>query len=904
MDAIQLRCPSCGHAIPPETVHRFCAACGAPLPVTGETATSPAPFAPRPVPVRAVTDADRGSRFLPGTMFAGRYRVVGPLGRGGMGEVYRADDLKLGQPVALKFLPADVERDPERLARFLTEVRLARQVTHPNVCRVYDIGEIDGRHFLSMEYVDGEDLASLLRRIGRLPEDKAIEIARQLCAGLAAAHDEGVLHRDLKPANIMIDGRGRARITDFGLAGATSGISGGEARAGTPQYMAPEQVAGRELSVRTDLYALGLVLYEMFTGKRAFEIKNLDDLQHLPSSTPTSPSSHVSGLNPLVERAILRCLDPDPAKRPPSAEALAAALPGGDPLAMAVAAGDTPSPEMVAAAGADSGLRPVVAGTLLGITLAGMIAITLLAPHFVLSRLAAPAKPPAVFVDDARQLLRQTGFPPGVHDAWGLNVNFSYLNYMSAGRATDAYAGVRDHAVEFWYRESPVLIERLHFLNPDLTPQIGSNDPRLRYSGEVRVQLDRDGRLVQLTAMPPQVAGDEVPGTDASWPLLFRASGLDPDAWIETAPRWTPLHFGDRQRAWVPRDASRLSSEVIRIEAASFQGRPVSYELIYPWTVPSRMLATRRSESERIGDLIAVLIFTALMIGSALVARRNMKLDRIDRRGAFRVAAFVTALLMVIWVVEEDHVPSIWELFLFLMAAGWALFMGVLLGVIYLALEPYVRRLWPTTIMSWSRVLAGTIRDPLVARDVLIGCAAGAVLGTLEFSGHAVTRLVSGIMPRVFASERALHGPLALASEIPQAMVNAIFLALVFLFVLLTLRKLVRWEWLAIVVAAVLFGVPGAMGNASPAAAMPFALLVNVLIYAVLARAGLVSAITMIFFTHMLYSFPASWPPNQWYSGVGFAGVLVVAVLAVAAFRVAIAPHLPARPERSRVSAV
>jgi serine/threonine-protein kinase len=180
-------------------------------------------------------------------MVGGRYRMVGLLGRGGMGEVYRADDLRLGQPVALKFLPAGVERDRDRLDRFLNEVRLSLKVTHPNVCRVFDMGDVDGHHFLSMEFVDGEDLASLLRRIGRLPEDKAVEIARQLCAGLAAAHDEGVLHRDLKPANVMIDGRGRAKITDFGLAGATAGIIGAEARAGTPQYMAPEQMRRRRV---------------------------------------------------------------------------------------------------------------------------------------------------------------------------------------------------------------------------------------------------------------------------------------------------------------------------------------------------------------------------------------------------------------------------------------------------------------------------------------------------------------------------------------------------------------------------------------------------------------------------------------------------------------------------------
>jgi serine/threonine-protein kinase len=219
--------------VPAGQAPRFCGECGAALGPTGDSATvAGRPVAPAVLRQRAATPTS--GRFLPGAIVAGRYRMVGLIGRGGMGEVYRADDLKLGQPVALKFLPADVERDPDRLERFLTEVRMSLRVTHPNVCRVFDVGQIDERHFLSMEFVDGEDLASLLRRIGRLPEDKAIEIARQLCAGLSAAHDEGVLHRDLKPANIMIDGRGRAKIADFGLAGATDGIEGREARAHSP----------------------------------------------------------------------------------------------------------------------------------------------------------------------------------------------------------------------------------------------------------------------------------------------------------------------------------------------------------------------------------------------------------------------------------------------------------------------------------------------------------------------------------------------------------------------------------------------------------------------------------------------------------------------------------------------
>ena len=301
------------------------------------------------------TEAIDHGRFAPGALLDSRYRIIERAGKGGMGEVYRADDLKLGQPVALKFLPEAVDRDPARLTQLHAEVRMARQVSHPNVCRVYDVDEIDGHTFLSMEYVDGEDLASLLRRIGRFPQDRAIELARQICAGLAAAHDRGVVHRDLKPANIMLDGGGRIRITDFGLAG----TSGESLRAGTPAYMAPEQIAGNEVTPRSDVYALGLVLYELFTGQRALDAQNLAELiAKREQGTITPPTALVRDLEPSIERVIFRCLESDPRERPASALAVAAALPGGDPLAAALAAGETPSPEMVAAAGQTESVAP------------------------------------------------------------------------------------------------------------------------------------------------------------------------------------------------------------------------------------------------------------------------------------------------------------------------------------------------------------------------------------------------------------------------------------------------------------------------------------------------------------------------------------------------------------------
>lgn len=269
-------------------------------------------------------------RFAAGILIADRYRIISLLGRGGMGEVFRADDRMLGQPVALKFLPESMI-DESMLERFRTEVRIARRVSHPNVCRVYDIGEIDNQLFLSMEYVDGEDLASLLRRIGRLPHDKALEIARKICAGLAAAHDKGVLHRDLKPSNIMLDGRGEVRIMDFGLAGLAHEIE--DVRSGTPAYMAPEQLVGKEVTARSDIYALGLVLYELFTGKPAFEGKTHDEIMRVRrESTPDRFSTLVRDLDPAVQLVILRCLEEEPEDRPSSALIISAALPGGEYL--------------------------------------------------------------------------------------------------------------------------------------------------------------------------------------------------------------------------------------------------------------------------------------------------------------------------------------------------------------------------------------------------------------------------------------------------------------------------------------------------------------------------------------------------------------------------------------------
>jgi hypothetical protein len=265
--------------------------------------------------------------LTPGTLLAARYRIGRQLGRGGMGVVYQADDLRLGHRVALKFLPAAFAGDPRRLAQFHNEVSVARQVSHPNVCRVYDIGEVDGHLFLSMEYVEGEDLAAMLGRRGPIPEEEAIELIRQICAGLAAVHARGALHRDLKPANIMLNTAGQVQLMDFGIAaiGDTAGAT--RPLEGTPAYMAPEQFARGEVSTRSDIYALGLVMREIVTGERLLTGTTVEALtQQQETASVDGPAWQSMRASPRLQQAIRQCLHLDPSQRPASAPAVAAML--------------------------------------------------------------------------------------------------------------------------------------------------------------------------------------------------------------------------------------------------------------------------------------------------------------------------------------------------------------------------------------------------------------------------------------------------------------------------------------------------------------------------------------------------------------------------------------------------
>jgi Protein kinase domain len=765
-------CLACGAALASET--RFCPECGASLSQSGEdTETRLAPRGAASGPAsRPSSGSSSGSpsgwlstsavvdegRFLPGAIIAGRYRMIGPLGKGGMGEVYRADDLRLGQPVALKFLPESVGSDPARLAQFHQEVRSARQVSHPNVCRVYDVGEVDGLTFLSMEYVDGEDLASLAKRIGRLSPDKALDLSRQLCAGLAAAHDRGVLHRDLKPANLMLDGRGQLRITDFGLAGLVGEVG---PRAGTPAYMAPEQLTGQPATIQSDIYALGLVMYELFTGQRPFDFRSIAELMQRHDEGIPPPSSFVTGLDMSVDRAILRCLERDPANRPASVRKALAALPGGDPLAAALAAGETPSPEMVPAAGETSAVRPVVGPALAAFVVVGIAVVVALFDRILLANQVPFERSPAVLEDRAQEIIRRLGYAePPADTATGLVVWMDPLRWIartdSAPNRWERLRTASPPGILFWYRESP------HPLVPNRRSGLVSfADPPMTSAGMVSVILDPRGRLLELHAVPPRRDDNAAAPVASDVDALFTAAGLDRSRFVEVEPTVTPRAFADSRAAWEGAMSDDASTKV-RVETGTYRGRPIQFQIVAPWTqLAAGQQALAPGRGEQLLGVLEALVVPGLLVVGAVMARRNLLRGRGDRRGAAAAGLFVLVTSIAAWALAATHASGIDTEIdrLFNVALASALFSAANLWVWYIALEPYVRRFWPNALLGWARLVAGHVRDPRVGLEVLAGAACGTLM-TLIFAAHdPLAPVIGGLapIPQVRARSAARH---------------------------------------------------------------------------------------------------------------------------------------------------
>jgi serine/threonine-protein kinase len=811
-------------------------------------------------------------RFLPGTIVGGRYRIAGLLGRGGMGEVYRATDLTLGQAVALKFLPEATARDERALVRFYNEVRMARQVTHPNVCRVYDIGQLDDTPYISMEYVDGEDLASLLRRIGRLPGDKAVEIARKLCAGLAAAHEKGVLHRDLKPANVMIDGRGNLVIMDFGLAGLSDQLQA-DVHSGTPAYMSPEQLAGTEVSVRSDIYALGLVLYELFTGRRAFEAASLMELMQMQErGAPASITSVARDLDPSVERVVLRCLERDPARRPSSALAVAAALPGGDPLAAAIEAGEMPSPDVVAAAGEMVCHRtwthiPWLAAALAGIALVGWWG----ARVSIVQQVRLDASPEALALQ-ARNLMKSLGYTARPADtAYGFDYNSGFL-----GRVDWKHPSERPAIIQYWYRESPQPMVGIRSFNVRLK----YDDPPFEDSGMLRLRMTPTGELEALEAQPPQVENGPAVTAAFDWNLLFRAAGLDPTRYQPAQPQWLPAAGWDARAAWTGSDPAFPAP--VRVEAAAWRGRPVFFRIVGPWSRAERSPAAPSAPSVR------TLLLYLLMLVAAGIGWRNLRAGTADLHGGLELALLCLVSLWVGRYVAAPHVFAEQELSTFWRPFGAALANAAPIFLIYVALEPWVRRSWPQTLIPWSRLTTKGIRDPLVGRDLLCGAAFGAVITALNLATKGVAPWlpqldpISGVRPFLWFLGNAVTASLVDPAQC--------------FFLLFLCRVVLRRQWPAtaaflVIIALVVRGVGGDWR-----VGLPVGLAFGALYALILLRFGFLALIATNICGYLMMALPRTFDFSLWFAAIGAAPLVIVAFIALYGYRSAVSGNEIAVP--------
>ena len=801
-----------------------------------------------------------------------------------MGEVYGATDLALGQSVALKFLPEEAAQNQRLLERFHGEVRIARQVSHPNVCRVYDIGQAEGMPFISMEYVDGEDLASLLLRIGRLPADKALETARKLCAGLAAAHDRGIIHRDLKPQNIMMNKRGDVVIMDFGLAAIAGQLSGAEVRNGTPAYMAPEQLRGAEVTAKSDIYALGLVLYELFTGKRPFDANTVQAmLRQQESAQLTSMTSIAADIDPGVEKAIRRCLDPDPARRPANVLSVAAALPGGDPLAAALAAGEMPSPELVASAGKLEGLAPRYSiPCLVAIVVCLCGAVALRARYGAIMHTPLD-NPPEVLAHQAREMASSFGYPKRPAD--------SALSLNNRGDLLDRLQQLpQPHRWDEWLAaEAPIFAnyrESLAPLSADPYGDVTPDNPAPTRPGMAHIVVDGAGRLREFQANPypdaqtltPPVAPDAV----------FRAAGLDLARFTEIPATFVPAGASSEVHSWKG-PHPRIPGLNLTVDLASWKRRITQVAIHFDWPKTAAPASLAGTLASRLRGIVLLALGAVGLLAVVLLARHNWRLGHIDRKGALRIGIARCLLGLLAWIGTVHPVPDESMIpFFFANCAAWLMW-GAALALLYVALEPLVRARWPHSIVTWNRLLAGRWLDAQVGSHILIGATVGAAVwvaaqgfGDWQNPGmDTLGGINSALGTRQWLAAHAI------------VMEGSLFFGLLVFFSICGLRQMVRKDVPAAILAALLLVLSSGSVFTSPNWKLEAAISISVysVLVFVLLRLGLVATMAAVFFidSFNLISLGADW--KAWYAPSGLATFFLLLGIAIFAFWRSLGSH-------------
>lgn len=866
---------------------------------------SPASLRPLFAPDNALANDWPEIEFAPGTLIAGRYVLSCLLGNGGLGVVYRAYDQVLQKPVALKFFRSSLISDRHQLVQ--REVALSQRVSHVNVCRVHDLNIEHDPRFLSMEYIDGEDLDRTLQRVGRILESRALQMASEIAAGLAAAHAMGVLHRDLKPQNIMIDGAGVSRITDFGLGSLVHAHDASDLAGGTFRYMAPELVYGEEATTKSDLFSLGIVFYELYTG-----IHPLDSQPHdrISWDSIVPPSELVPDIDENVERTIMSCLARLPASRPDSAESVCRRLHG----------------ESIPSSGSDALDDPHASTrTIRSLAIAAVIAIFaswLAAPHFRLLNQRRIANPHLeayrqTAIDILHSQSRRVELQEGLV-ASGVAYDAPFVNDRTAPGQTLSY----------WYRQSdqPLRPQRFVLSRDQHTVRTSFEDPAWNRLAMVGVRINLNGRLVEYRAfprLPPQPGAatsviDELssnssdgvvpslvsaanhdpvsePSLDSlsSLDALFQFAGLDRNQYEPTleelAAHSGPTMLASLGSTQVYRARSSHGSD----ESAEVLVQQVGRDVVSFRVQPRIAVQSARSpvNGKKWHSLLHVGFMLSGIIG-CLLARRNAARQQIDRRVAWRSSLTIFGFAWVGWYFTASH-SLVFEAEFQLIQFGVAnaIFWAATQWFLFMSLEPFLRKGNPESLTSWMRLFHGKWRDPLVARDLLLGSAIGSslipVLGTLHHLGRAAL----GWTPRfeipplelLAISDRS--GMLALVAN---SVVNSFYSAILLLFLhricCRTLGHPIAGSlasWLTLT---------WFMGCRYDAGVTPItdylawyaymSLWAGVFLL-VIERLGLLATVAMLtFFQAMLYT-PGTLDWSLWYAPIGITSALVLALVVI-----------------------
>jgi serine/threonine-protein kinase len=562
---------------------------------------------------------------------------------------------------------------------------------------------------------------------------------------------------------------------------------------------------------------------------------------------------------------------------------VAAALPGGSPLEAALRAGETPSPEMVAASITSGGLSPATAWLTLALTVLGSAVAIGLGADAILWRHAAPERSPDVLADRARDLLSTLGHTgPSADRAFGFEVDLDQVREQRRRDPVGWRSARADPSfLRFWYRESPQPLEawRFPFLYGNVS-RLTATDPPMDLAGMTLVRLDPTGRLAELVVVPPA----DAPAADRhepDWAAVLAHAGFEPAAWTSTTPARQPPVFADTRAAWTGHWPTNASLPV-RLEAAALNGRAVYFEAVYPWTPPPRLPAPLLTTAERGAFLAAIVIFAALFIGTGVIARRNVRAGRSDRRGAFRLSVFVFSAMLVSWFFGESHVPTLWEVTLVVMALSLALLAAACAWLTYLAVEPFLRRRWPEVLVTWTRLMSGAFHDPLVGRDVLVGCAAGSLLAAAAMVGFLAPERVGVPSSLAFVDVYGLvYGVQGVVPLLTWRAAQSVLAGLSGVWALLLMRLALGGSARAAVAAfAVLSIAFSGIGEGDYWVGPLFTALTFGVFALLIARVGLLAAVVQFYVWGLFIFFPMTTDLGAWYAGAGVTALLVIAGLA------------------------